>query len=103
MTIQKITKLDEVFNYILNMSWFYTFNFVWKVPFMRFHKNMKMQWFFCGKISPFCKNNLEKEYFVTISYFLKKTPKKKKNHNCLQYQKVLKIFYFHILNISKFC
>jgi hypothetical protein len=27
---------------------------------------------------------------------------KKNRHNCLQYEKALKIFYFHILNVAKF-
>jgi hypothetical protein len=35
---QIIAKLDEVFSYILNMSWLYHFNYNWKVWFMWFYK-----------------------------------------------------------------
>jgi hypothetical protein len=36
--IQIIAKLDEIFSQILNMSWLYHFNSIWKVPFLWFHK-----------------------------------------------------------------
>jgi hypothetical protein len=49
-----------------------------------------------------------KEYYFTNSLFKKKIIdffiKKiiKVCHNCVQYERVPKIFYFHILNIAKF-
>jgi hypothetical protein len=54
---------------------------------------------FCEMLLPFCKK-----------YLKKKSPKKEKNllksqklQQWLQYERLLKIFYFHILNVSKFC
>jgi hypothetical protein len=43
--IQIIAKLDEVFCYILNMSWLYHFNYNWKVWLMWFHKKTSGQVF----------------------------------------------------------
>jgi hypothetical protein len=34
----KITTFDELFNHILNISWLYHFNSIWKIPFIWFHK-----------------------------------------------------------------
>jgi hypothetical protein len=47
----------------------------------------------------FVKNVLKKMYFTKISLFLNFF---KNHHNFLQYERVLNIFYFHILNIAKF-
>jgi hypothetical protein len=49
-------------------------------------------------------NNLKNSgLFVKNNSVLEKTcQKNKKNcHTCLQYERVLKIFYFHILNVTK--
>ncbi len=64
---------------------------------------------FGGEISPFCGKKVL-QYFVTIfkkkifhekneNLFKKIT---KNHHSYLQYEKVFKILYFHILNITKF-
>jgi hypothetical protein len=45
----------------------------------------------------FEKNIMEKNYLTYFFNFLAKTP-----HNCLEYDRVLKISYFHILNIANF-
>ncbi len=55
----------------------------------------------------FVKNVLRKEYFVENSLFFKKYLAKKGKKiaqiaKCLQYEGVLQIFGFHILNIIKF-
>jgi len=58
----------------------------------------------------FAKSILEKEYYISSSLFFGKTIYLKKifdmvkiarnHHNCLHYESVLKILYFHILNIN---
>jgi hypothetical protein len=61
----------------------------------------------CGEFFPFSEKYFEKEYAIKISVkflILKANFKIKitQNHcNCLQYEKVLKIVYFHILNNTK--
>jgi hypothetical protein len=55
----------------------------------------------------FVKNILRKEYSVENSlffgeYLAKKGKKSPKLPNCIQYEGVLQIFGFHILNIIKF-
>jgi len=54
------------------------------------------------------KNIFMKQHYV-INFTFKKIVKKKKinflfktHHNCLQYERVLKILYCHVLNIAKF-
>jgi len=61
--------------------------------------------FFCGKFSSFCKRRI----FHCRFHFLKeKNAKKGINifvkicQTCLQYERVLKIFFFHVLNIANF-
>jgi hypothetical protein len=54
------------------------------------------------------KNNILSQ--IAFSFFKKNSKNKKKKlkkyanffHNCLQYELILKIVYFHILNIFKF-
>jgi hypothetical protein len=36
--IQIITTFDEICRHMLNMSWLYHFNSIWKIPLMWFHK-----------------------------------------------------------------
>jgi len=67
--------------------------------------------FSCGKFSPFGEKCFRKILFChSFTLFAGKKPKRsffhmriaKNHHNWLQYEKVLKIFYFLIFNISKF-
>jgi hypothetical protein len=39
------TKLDEIFNHILDMNSLSHFTFIWKVPFIWFHENIQMRFF----------------------------------------------------------
>jgi len=53
------------------------------------------------KFHQFVKNIFEKNTLLQNSLFL--GTKIAKNHqNCLEYERVIKIFYFQILNIAKF-
>jgi len=68
------------------------------------------QWFFWVNFRHFSKNIFKNEYFVTNSLFFGENFVKffykfkvfKNHNNCLQYEKVFKVLYFHILNITKF-
>jgi hypothetical protein len=61
--------------------------------------------FFCGKSFSFCERRI---FHCKFPFFKEKNAKKGINifvkfcHTCLQYEKVLKIFFFHILNIANF-
>lgn len=60
--------------------------------------------FFVVNFRHFVINVFRNEYSVTIFLFWGKFPKKKiaKNYrNCLQFERVLKISYYHILNITQ--
>jgi len=66
--------------------------------------------FFLADFSQFVKNISKKHILSQIPYFCQKVSRflfiykklQKNRHNCLQYKRVLKIFYFHTLTIAKF-
>jgi len=62
------------------------------------------------QVFPILQKNIFKKQYYVINFMFKKIVKKQKkinflfktHHNCLQYERVLKILYFHVLNIAKF-
>jgi len=56
--------------------------------------------FLNDKLTPLCEKYFEKEYFITNSLFLGENFAKNL-HNYLQFERMLKILYFHIFNIKK--
>jgi hypothetical protein len=56
--------------------------------------------FFGDEFWPFFENYFQKKnILLQIHYFFENFAKN--NHDCAQYENMLKIFYFHILNIAK--
>jgi len=58
--------------------------------------------FFCWNVLLFSEKNLGKNKILCHNFSFSIKSICKNPHNCLQYERVLKISYFHILNIAKF-